>query len=123
MARPFLDILRELSGGRTHDELTEALADLTEQVLLSRAAGSLTLKLTVKPNGETGVIINDKVSVLTPSQKRGDTIFFVAAGGNLQRNDPRQVEMFKSVKAVPEAPQPAPIAVPVTQPGTGVVNG
>lgn len=106
--RPFNDTLREMAGGRTHQEMTEKLAEIVEAVMLTHRAGKLTLEITVKPNGDHAVTLSDKVKATVPEGSRGDSVFFVK-DGSLQRNDPRQTEMNlrrveepKTTRVVPE---------------------
>ena len=90
--RPFADFLREQAGGRTHNELSEALHDLVCAVSDTGKGGSLTLTLTIKPleKGNTSaLLVTDKVAVKRPALERKASVFF-ADDGNLVRNDPNQ---------------------------------
>lgn len=89
MARPFADVLRELGSGNTYDDLTAKLAEVVEAVTETRKAGEISIKLKVKPNGDT-VIIADEIKTKIPEPTRGETVFFVTSGGSLVRQDPRQ---------------------------------
>lgn len=93
MSRPFADILRELSGGETYDELTTRLGELVTTVTETGRRGSLTLSLSVKPNGDLGVIVTPDIKTKLPQRQPGDTFFFVTSGGSLIRNDPRQEQL------------------------------
>lgn len=90
MARPFADVVRELGSGRTYEDLTHGLAEVVEAVMATRKGGELTLKMSIKPNGEGSVRITDDVKIKVPQPTRGDTLFFATAEGSLIRNDPRQ---------------------------------
>jgi hypothetical protein len=90
MSRPFADVLRDLTGGQTYDDLTLQLGELVNAVIEHRKAGELTLKLAIAPNGEGSVKIKDKVTVKSPEPTRGETLFFTTSSGSLVRNDPRQ---------------------------------
>lgn len=90
MARPFADILRELGNGTTYDDLTAKLAEVVEAVTETRKIGEISIKLRVKPNGDSGVIVADEIKCKIPEAARGDTVFFVTSGGSLVRQDPRQ---------------------------------
>lgn len=88
--RPFGAFLHELAKGRTHDELSRALRELTSAVKDTRRPGSLTLRIDIKPHkNDTAVTVSDKVTVKIPDFERLDSIFFVD-DGNLVRNDPHQ---------------------------------
>jgi hypothetical protein len=90
MSRSFADVLRECSGGRTIADLSDGLTELVAAVQQTRASGSITLTLTVKPNGDNSVLITEKTSIKAPQLKRGESVFFVQGGGDLVRSDPRQ---------------------------------
>lgn len=93
MARPFADVLRELGGGNTYDELTARLAEVVDAVAATRKVGEISIKLKVKPNGEAGVIVADEIKTKVPEPARGETVFFVTSGGSLVRQDPRQQDL------------------------------
>lgn len=94
MSRPIADVLREINAGEFYDEASDALGELVAAVVEARAGGSLTLKISVKPNGENSVkVAAEHVSKL-PKMPRGESLFFVQGTGDLVRNDPRQEEMF-----------------------------
>lgn len=91
--RPFADILRELAGGVAYDDLTAGLAEVVSAVMATRKAGEITLKLSVRANGENSVSISDDIKVKVPKPPRGLNIFFATADGSLVRNDPRQGDL------------------------------
>lgn len=96
MPRPFLDVLRELRAGRTHDDLTDALAEIQRAVVATGRPGEVRLTLKMRPPKKGGlayVTIEDDVQVKLPRQDRGDTVFFPTADGGLSRQDPAQLEM------------------------------
>lgn len=91
-ARPFMDLLREHRGGATHDDLTEALHSVVEAVAAEGKAGSLTLKITIKPASSKGsaLLVTDEIKATLPKETRESSIFFVSEDNNLVREDPRQ---------------------------------
>jgi len=93
MARQFGDVLRDLGGGATYDELTAKLAELVEAVTETGKVGALSVSLKVKPNGANGVIVQTDIKSKIPEPARGDTVFFVTSGGSLVRQDPRQQDL------------------------------
>ena len=102
MARQFADVLRDMSAGKTYDDLTAALAEVVEAVITTRKNGELVLKIGIKPNGENSVRVVDEIKVKVPQPARGETLFFTTASGSLLRNDPRQSELpLREVKAEP----------------------
>lgn len=94
-ARPFMDFLREHRNGLTHDELSDALQELVAAVAESGKAGTLTLKISVKPAGrDSGALeVGADVKVAPPKSSPGVAIFFATPENNLQRQDPRQTSM------------------------------
>lgn len=98
--RLFSDVLGDLGRGRTLDSLSERLDVLAEAVCETGKAGSLTLKLAVKPNGDGSVEIVDEIKAVVPDASRGKTVFFTSERG-LVRSDPRQSEMFREVREAP----------------------
>jgi hypothetical protein len=104
MARAFADVVRELGSGSTYDDLTAGLAEVVEAVIATRKAGELTLKMAIKPNGESSVIIVDDVKTKVPKPARGNTIFFATTDGSLIRNDPRQESLPLREVAETKAP-------------------
>ncbi|WP_404285408.1 hypothetical protein [Glutamicibacter arilaitensis] len=89
-AKPFAAFLTE--QGRTHDELTETLHELIEQVTETGKAGSVTLTIKVEPDKKAeGVYrISDNVTTKIPQHDRPSRIYYKDKAGNLSRNDPNQ---------------------------------
>ncbi len=99
--RPFTDVLGELSAGSTLAALTEDLAQVVSAVKETGNQGEVTLKLTVKPNGENRVVIADKITSKIPKPERGSSLFYADDDGGLHRNDPLQEEL--PLRVVPGA--------------------
>lgn len=106
--RPFADWLREQAGGRTHDELGEALHDLVARVRDTGKKGTVTLVVTVAPMKEDvdTLVLSDEIKLKLPEHDRKASIFYPDAAGNLTRSDPRQ-PTFDSLREVPPPPAPA----------------
>lgn len=106
--RPFADWLREQSSGTTHDELSDALHDLTTRVTDTGKKGVLQLTITVAPmkGAEEGVlVVSDQIKLKLPEHDRKASIFY-SHEGNLQRSDPNQLA-FESLREVPANVDPA----------------
>jgi hypothetical protein len=96
--RPFsdwLDTQRESPNGvgLLGVELTHEFHDLVHAVTTMGKAGTLTLKLTVRPGekGTTGSVnVTDEVIVKKP-QSKVESFHFIDVDGNLTRNNPRQL--------------------------------
>ena len=102
VVRPFADALREINGGKSHDELSVALRDLTASVKETGRKGTLTYQVTIAPmKGNPDVLqVSDKVVARIPEPDRKASIFFADAAGNLTRTDPAQLT-FESLREVP----------------------
>jgi len=95
--RPFADVLRELSGGQAHHDLSRRLHELTDAVRSTGRPGKLSLVIEVKPiSGTDGknVTVTDQVTAKIPQAERPKTIFFVTQDGQLSRQDPGQIPAF-----------------------------
>lgn len=100
--RPFADFLHEQAGGRTHEELTEALAEVVAAVRDTGKKGTLTLTLTVTPlkNGGGALTVTDSVKKGVPIHDRRASIFYATNSGSLTRDDPMQ-PTFEGLQEVP----------------------
>ncbi|MNX99809.1 hypothetical protein D3C86_1322760 [compost metagenome] len=96
--KPITDILRDIRKGMVAEAAGEELAQVVRAVTATGKPGSLTIKLTVKPQkGDSEqVVISSKLSATTPTADMPEAIFFADMEGDLHRNDPRQPEMFRS---------------------------
>lgn len=94
--RPFATFLMEHAKGMSHDDLSQALRDLVLKVEETGKAGTLTYKLTIKPQPkvEGAVLIADSIKSSLPEMDRPESIFFATDTGDLVRNDPRQTSIF-----------------------------
>jgi hypothetical protein len=92
--RPFAAVLQEQRQGGAHSELTEGLAEVVTAVLATGKAGSVTLKLNVKPSKLHGAIeVGDDITVKVPEEDKGESLFFANESGFVSRKDPRQPEL------------------------------
>lgn len=105
MGKQIADVLRELAGGQTYDEINGQLQEIVEAVRETGKIGEMTIKLKFRPNGEHSVVIQDTVTAKVPEPPRGDTVFFVDAAGGLLRDDPRQPKL--PLREVAEDNEPA----------------
>lgn len=98
--KPFNDTIVSLRYGTLHDELTDALNKLTDDVTRTGKVGALTLSIKLKPTNNSGQIeVIDDLKVTSPKETKGTTIMFATPENNLQREDPRQmaIEGLRSV--------------------------
>jgi hypothetical protein len=77
-------------------EQAEASEKLNECVLAAEETGkaaTLTVKLTIKPNGRGQQLIAAKTDHNLPEHPKSATIMFPTGDGNLQREDPNQINL------------------------------
>jgi len=88
-----LDGVAGRDGDSLHVEVSLAMADLVQQMQEHGGGGTLTLKLVLKPNGDSAVMIAPQVTSNPPKPKRQASLFFPGKEGSLMRDDPRQTRM------------------------------
>ncbi len=90
--RPFADFLREQANGRTHDEMTDALAEVVAAVRDTGKKGAVTLTINVTPlkNGGGALTVTDVVKKVVPIHDRRASIFYATDAGSLVKDDPNQ---------------------------------
>ena len=92
--RPFAVVLEGIDRGRVSDEATRALAEVVAAVQQHEKAGSVTVKIEVKPRkGDSGTV---EVKAAASSKVPGPDhtgVFFVDKDG-LTRDDPSMTAMF-----------------------------
>jgi hypothetical protein len=99
--RPFADFLREQARGHSHEELSEALRDLTSRVTDTGKKGTITYTVTIEPTkGTDALTVSDQIKLKFPEHTRGASLFFRDKDGNLVRSDPNQLQ-FESLREVP----------------------
>jgi hypothetical protein len=100
--RPFADWLREQSGGKTHEELGDALFDLVQRVRDTGKKGTVSLTVTVAPMDKdiSVLVVTDEIKLRLPEHDRKASLFYPDAAGNLTRTDPNQLT-FDSLREVP----------------------
>lgn len=87
--------IAEFKAGRLNEMLTGQLSDLIDACERHVKAGTLTLKLTVKPTTQQGeVVISAKVDNKPPKFDTMDSTVFLTPEGNISANDPKQTELF-----------------------------
>ena len=102
---PFLLLLGTLDGGRVVTDLTEDYPRIVEGVKRTGLPGSLTVTLTIKPDGKgevSTVEVHAKVTPKIPKKSRKGTTFFIDEKNyQLTRLDPTQVDMFEGERISP----------------------
>lgn len=100
----FLFTVRELLNGATQRDLSERLAECVEAARDTQKTASLSLKLTIKPLGNSGQYeIRDDITAKIPELDRGITLMFGTPDNNLTRSDPQQTALdLRSVDQSPD---------------------
>lgn len=93
--KQFAQFLIEHAKGKSHDELSYRLRDLLEAIESTGKGGSITYRLTIKPEprADHAVVITDEIKSSVPNLDRPASIFFIDDSFRLQRNDPRQLSL------------------------------
>jgi hypothetical protein len=107
-ARSFLDTLTKLRYGECVENLTQEMHQLLCAVNRTGRAGSLTLKIHVKPVDKGPSVerieMRDDIKLNMPKPERGATFLFLDGANNPSTQDPRQPQL--ELRAVP-AEKPA----------------
>ena len=90
----FTHVVNILRKGAGQEELSEKLQECVVEATRTGKVSKLTLTLTIKPNGDTGVYeIKDSIKQDLPSGEKGVTIMFGTEDGNLSREAPTQEKL------------------------------
>lgn len=95
LPRSALATLADVRAGQFVEDLTIALADLTQSVIVQQKSGKLTLVLKVSPGpgSDNAVLIADEIKLAAPRASTKPTLMFSDEEGSLTRKDPRQGEL------------------------------
>lgn len=91
--KPFTDTLNALRYGTLTDDLTKELHALTLKCDSTGKAGELKLTIKLKPGKGGQMEVFDDIVVKAPKDEKGSSIMFTTVEGNLQREDPRQLNL------------------------------
>lgn len=108
---PFIQTLAQIHNGGLVTDAADELRYEIESVKKSGKPGSVTLVLTIKPDGKGEVIMVDvdgDVKRKKPKKQKRPTSFFIEQDFTLTRDDPGQSELF--TEPVKPAAQTAPAA-------------
>lgn len=89
--KPFTDFFKQLDFGNLEQEATDALQDMVHACTQTGKSGELTIKVKLKPIGNTGQVeLDAEVKAKVPTPTRGKTLMFATPDNNLQRENPKQ---------------------------------
>lgn len=89
----FAEWMLEHRSGGFHNELSKKLSDLHRAVYETQKQGTLTIKVTIKPNGGQFSYVDDVKSSTPEAGKPLSLFFYDEDTGSVSRNDPRQMEI------------------------------
>lgn len=119
--REFGSFLLEQARGKTHDELSQALHDVTAKVIETGKKGSLTLTLSIgllDKDPSNGLVITDQIKTKMPEHDRPASVFYPDRHGNLSRRDPGQLS-FEDLITIDDPPGTDRVTgeIPITEEG------
>jgi outer membrane lipopolysaccharide assembly protein LptE/RlpB len=82
------------------DLASEKLAELVTAITNTGKAGSLTMKIEIKPSTAGALAVRGDVKIKKPQRMPREALFWATPDGNLMADDPRQIKM--ELKTVPE---------------------
>lgn len=84
----------EISGGDPNEQASEQLSALIRAVAATAKKGTLTIKVTVAPQGKRlpvdSVAISAAVTAKLPELEAAEDLFFLTTDGDLSRTHPKQ---------------------------------
>lgn len=103
-SKAFALLLQELRDGKTHTEMCIGMDELIAAVAVTGKAGSITLKIDVKPASKgtdvDKILILDKITTTLPKPERGSDFYWVTSDNELSRNHPKQTTL--DLRAAPD---------------------
>ncbi len=91
-ARDFAEWLCELDHGAVNQRLSEKLLQLGSAVQETGLAGTLTIKVSIKREGDMAKA-DVQVKADVPEHPMHGSLFFFGRSGSLHRDDPRQLSL------------------------------
>lgn len=97
MVRPFADVLSEVNKGVVADDAAQKLAELVAAVRETGKPGSMTVTVKIEPfkGNEDIVKVSGQVALKAPKAEMPASIFYPDDSGNLSRNDPNTLPLFR----------------------------
>ncbi len=93
-------------------ELDDDLNKLTAACMTLGAAGEITIKIKIKPDGHKRIAISDTTNVKPPKAKAGTTAMFATPDGQMLAQDPDQAEFGFAGRVIPMEPTQARQVIP-----------
>lgn len=104
--RPITDVLRDLRYGEALEEANTKFNELVKAVENAGRPGEFIMKIKLKPSTAGAIEVTDEITIKTPAEMKGTSLFFPTVEGNLVKNDPRQSELpgLKIIEQASNAP-------------------
>ena len=96
----FAAFLAAFSHGAVNEAATEKLRELVEACVENGDKGSLTIKITVDAQGKLAEL-DASLKLSKPEPRLPGEVFFTAEGGELSREDPRQMRIPSKILDAP----------------------
>lgn len=109
MAKPINENIRDVRVENDEGDLIPILdhagvkfSELVNAVMANNKAGSLTLKIHIKPSTAGALAVRSEVSTVKPKGMPPESLLWATPEGNLMAEDPRQTKLdLKPVAAEP----------------------
>jgi hypothetical protein len=95
-SRDIRHIIEELRNGCCTRELSDALQEVVAAAVKTGKSGSLTLTLTVVPEGSQA-LVKDDIKTKVPKLSTQPTIMFIDDDANLTRRHPKQMRLDDAI--------------------------
>ena len=92
MFKLITDTLREMRQGNMVDEASRRLNEVVAAVEEHQRPGEITIKLKIIPK-KGYIFVSDDITTKIPEADKASTLFYATPEGNLQRNDPNQIDL------------------------------
>lgn len=109
MSKPLNENLRDIRIENEHGDLLplldhagEQFAELVKAIVSTNKAGTLTMKVDIKPSTAGALAVKAAVAIKKPKGLPPESLLWPSPEGNLMADDPRQVKLeLKPVAAEP----------------------
>jgi hypothetical protein len=93
--KSFMQLLPEIRGGNLIDEVTEAIAEAAQAVVMTQKAADVTIKIKLRPgrHAENAIELVGECANKIPKPDVKPSMFFMDDDGSLLRNDPNQHDL------------------------------
>lgn len=94
----FLEFIQSFRRGELLEHGDQKLAELIEAIQQTGQGGSLTLKITIKPNKAGQLEAQPDLTMKKPTRSLGTGIYFATDEGRLTRRDPYQMDIEDEIE-------------------------